>query len=300
MTLRKGRLFMKRILCSGGLLILLAACTPNKMKINPLDGQTDSEDSAAYVQAAESMDSMWEENTFSVPTGVEQFDDFIFNFASDPVLQRQRTEFPLPYYTMDNEVQKISEKEWKHDNLFTKQNFYTLLFDREKEMDVVGDTSQVSVQVEWIFLKTHQLKSYCFERKQGVWMLVAVHTRPIAKGINDNFVEFYTRFANDSVYQLKHVRNPLQFVTIDPDDEFSILETTLDANQWMAFRPVLPTDKLSNINYGQKNEDLSHSKILKVNGIGNGYSNIFYFRKRKGSGNYISMKIQVFRYGCSR
>ena len=30
----------------------------------------------------------------------------------------------------------------------------------------------------------------------------------------------------------------------------------------------------------QKNEDLSDTKILKVNGIGNGYSNIFYFRKR--------------------
>lgn len=281
MTLRKGRLLMKRILWGGALLMLLAACTPNKMKTSPFDGLTNLVDSAAHVRAADSADIMRDEQTVAVSAGVEQFDDFIFNFASDPVLQRQRIEFPLSY-TVDRDVRKISEKEWKHDYLFTKQNYYTLLFDREKEMDVVGDTSQISVQVEWIFLKTHQLKSYCFERKQGTWRLVAVQSRPIVKGINDNFVEFYTRFATDSVYQLKHVCNPLQFVTIDPDDEFSILETTLDANQWMAFRPVLPADKLSNINYGQKNEDLSHTKILKVNGIGNGYSNIFYFRKRKG------------------
>ena len=60
------------------------------------------------------------------------------------------------------------------------------------------------------------------------------------------------------------------------------VETTLDVNQWYAFRPSLPADKLSNINYGQKNEDNSNTKILKVNGIGNGYSNVFYFRRRGG------------------
>lgn len=35
-----------------------------------------------------------------------------------------------------------------------------------------------------------------------------------------------TRFVTDSLYQSKHIADPLQFVTIDPDDEFAILETT--------------------------------------------------------------------------
>lgn len=271
---------MKRILWGSVMLVLIVACT-SKTRKNPFDGLTNLVDSAACVRAVESADIMAEEQTATMPAGIEQFDDFIFNFASDSVLQRQRTVFPLLCMEGD-EKRNIPEKEWKHDYLFTKQNYYTLLFDREKEMDVVGDTSQTSVQVEWIFLKTHRVKSYCFERKQGAWMLMSVQTRPIAKGGDDNFVEFYARFATDSIYQLEHVHHPLQFVTIDPDDEFSILETTLDANQWLAFRPVLPVDKLSNIDYGQKNEDLSRTKILKVNGIGNGYSNIFYFRKRRG------------------
>ena len=72
---------------------------------------------------------------------------------------------------------------------------------------------------------------------------------------------------------------------VDPEEWVTVVvelkgETTLDVDQWYAFRPVMPADRLSNINYGQKNEDLSDTKILKVNGIGNGYSNIFYFRKR--------------------
>ena len=97
---------------------------------------------------------------------------------------------------------------------------------------------------------------------------------------NSSFVTFYTRFAVDSLYQREHICQPLQFVTVDPDDEFSILETTLDVDQWYVFRPALPVNKLSNINYGQRNEDGSSTKILKVNGISNGYSNIFYFRKK--------------------
>ena len=177
---------------------------------------------------------------------------------------------------------RIEEKYWKHDYLFTQQNYYTLLFDDEEDMEVVGDTTLKSVQVEWIYLKTHMAKKYYFERKNGMWMLEAINLRKIETDENEDFVGFYTRFVTDSLYQDRHIYNPMQFVTIDPDDDFSILETTLDKNQWYAFRPMMPTGKLSNINYGQKNEDQSNTKILKVNGIGNGYSNIYYFRKRSG------------------
>ncbi|MCQ5174983.1 DUF4348 domain-containing protein, partial [Bacteroides fragilis] len=63
----------------------------------------------------------------------------------------------------------------------------------------------------------------------------------------------------------------------------SILETTLDLNQWFAFKPALPADKLSNINYVQQNDDNASHKILALKGIGNGFSNILYFQ-RKDSG----------------
>lgn len=211
----------------------------------------------------------------------ELFDDFIFNYASDDALQRQRTIFPLPYYKDDTPL-KIEKKYWEHDYLFSQQSYYTLLFDREEDMDMVGDTALTSVQVEWVYLKTRMIKKYYFERIKGAWMLEAINLRKIEKGENEDFVDFYARFVTDSVYQSKHIHTPLKFITIDPDDEFSILETTLDLNQWYAFRPVLPTDRLSNINYGQKNEDQSTTKILKVNGIGNGYSTVFYFRKKRG------------------
>ena len=268
---------MKKLLLGFLLLAFLISCGNKKAKMDPFATIAEMVDSAGYKA-----DTLQEAEVKEEPKPMvadQLFDDFIFNYASDDALQRQRTVFPLPYYDRDTPL-KIEADFWKHDYLFTKENCYTLLFDKEEDMDMVGDTTLTSVQVEWIFLKTRMVKRYYFERKRGMWMLEAINLREMEKGENEDFVEFYTRFVRDSVYQSKHISHPLQFITIDPDDEFSILETTLDVDQWYAFRPVMPTDRLSNINYGQKNEDLSDTKILKVNGIGNGYSNIFYFRKR--------------------
>ncbi len=269
---------MKNI-CVILLLVTLFACGGKNVKELPQVGEVSVADS--LICEADTFFVLPEERE-SVPVEADElFDDFIFNYASDENLQRRRTVFPLPYY--DNETsRKIEKEEWQHDPLFSQQSCYTLLFDDEEQMELVGDTSLVSVQVEWISLQTSILKKYYFERKQGKWMLEAINRCLLEQDDNTGFVDFYTRFATDSLYQTNHICYPLQFVTIDPDDEFSILETTLDVNQWMAFRPVMPTEYLTNINYGQRNDKQSSGKIMKVNGIGNGYSNLFYFRKREG------------------
>ncbi len=270
---------MRKLLLGFFLLVFLISCGNKKTKIDPFATLTDMVDSVS-IRKTDSLYQQAKEEPKPIEAD-ELFDDFIFNYASDNALQKQRTIFPLPYYNGESPT-KIEEKFWKHDYLFTNQSYYTLLFDKEDDMDMVGDTTLKSVQVEWIYLKTRMVKKYYFERRKGMWKLEAINLRHIEEKENEDFVSFYARFATDSVYQSRHLSDPLQFITIDPDDEFSILETTLDVNQWYAFRPVLPVDKLSNINYGQQNEDNSNTKILKVNGIGNGYSNIFYFRRRGG------------------
>ncbi|MGN0047707.1 MAG: DUF4348 domain-containing protein [Bacteroides sp.] len=270
---------MKKIVVALSLAACLVACGGGKAKIDPFASITEQVDSAALR-----MDTLVSAAEEELPKPIEAdelFDDFVFSFASDEALQLQRTVFPLPFYNMDSSS-RIEKKYWKHDSLFIQQSYYTLLFDNEDEMDMIGDTTQTSVQVEWFYLKTRMVKKYYFERKQGMWMLEAINLRRMEKDDDEDFVSFYARFVTDSLYQSHHITEPLQFVTIDPDDEFSILETTLDLNQWYAFCPMMPTDKLSNINYGQRNDDHSRTKILKVNGIGNGYSNVFYFRRRGG------------------
>lgn len=269
---------MRKLIPGFILFAFLFSCGNKKANVSPFDAITGMVDSAN--QAA---DTVLYTGAEAEPEGSadELFDDFIFNYASDESLQRQRTVFPLPYKDGET-VSGIEEKSWKHDNFFARQNYYTMLFDKESDMEMVGDTALTSVQVEWIFLKTRMVKRYNFQRDKGRWMLRSIDLRRIEKGENEDFIDFYARFATDSLYQSKHITDPLQYITIDPDDEFSILETTLDRNQWYAFRPVMPAEQLSNINYGQKNDVHSNTKILKVNGIGNGFSNILYFRKRGG------------------
>ena len=256
--------------------LAVSACGQKKTTVDPFEQLTSMVDSAA--QKADTVPLPVVEEIKPIEAD-ELFDDFIFNYAQDPELQLQRTKFPLPYYKEDSPL-KIEKAFWKHDDLFSKENAYTLLFDNEEQMDLVGDTTLMSVQVEWIYLKTRTIKKYYFEKLKGVWMLEAINLRKMATDEPADFIAFYTRFATDSLFQQKHIAPRLQFVTIDPDDEFSILETTLDAGQWTAFSPQLPKERLSNIDYGQHISPQSHTRILKINGIGNGYSNLFYFRRQ--------------------
>ncbi len=270
---------MKKLIAGVILLSMLSSCNNKKSKIDPFASITQEVDSIRHQT-----DSIPEDKLPEDPQPIqadESFDDFVYNFASDDALQRQRVKFPLPYYNGD-EKSNIDERHWKHDNLFTKQHYYTLLFDREEDMDLVGDTSLTSVQVEWIFVKTRMMKRYYFERIKGAWILEAINLCPIERNDKENFVEFFGRFATDSLFQSQRVSDPLAFVTSDPDDDFSILETSLDVNQWFAFKPELPSERLSNINYGQRNDDNSNMKILALKGIGNGFSNILYFRRKAG------------------
>ena len=76
--------------------------------------------------------------------------------------------------------------------------------------------------------------------------------------------------------------DPLPFVVPDPDDEFQILETTIQKAQWFTFQPNLPTGHLTNINYGQRLDRNSQTRVIEMRGFGNGFSNTLYFRCRNG------------------
>lgn len=276
-------------------LLLLVSCGNKKKQIEPAVVVSDTVDTIPIIQEEE---EDMEDTAFladpeepALPsTGNESFDDFIYVFAGDTAFQLSRIKFPLPYYEGDKPL-RIEKKDWTHDELFVKQSYYTLLIDKEEDVDWEYSDSLTSVQVEWIYLKTGLVKKYYFERVGGKWMLEALNFRPIFKPKRAEFVEFFTRFVADSLYQVQHIRQPLEFITTDPDDDFSILETTLDTEQWFAFKPILPDERLSNIIHGQEIPDNSPYKILQLKGIGNGFLNTLFFR-RKGNGQWELYKFE--------
>ena len=268
-----------RFLCCLALACLLASCAGKKAYVS--EDAALVPDDTLVVEATQEIEPVVEKEV--TPTRVDElFDDFIWNFASDERLQRRRVRFPLLIITTDS-TQQVERKDWQHDHLIAEQPTYTLMFDNESDLDLEGDTSLTSAEVEWIYLDSNMRQRYYFERDNGAWMLDSISLTPLASFDDESgFVAFYSRFANDSIYQLDHLTNPIEFVTLDPDDEFSIVETTLGISQWFAFKPELPSDRLTNINYGQTNDGRSRRKILKVNGFQDGTSIILYFRKRSG------------------
>ncbi len=219
-------------------------------------------------------------------TADESFADFFYNFASDEAFQKSRIVIPLSYYE-GSQVKRYTREGWPFDPLFSREGVYTTLFDTEEDMELEKDTSAHSVQVDWMRLDTRSMKRYYFERKQDCWYLEAVNVSsipPLEEKMKnkEDFFEFYRQFVEDSVFQRERLNDPLLFVTADPDDEFQIIETTLDLGQWFAFRPPMSLNSLTNIRYGQKDMPGSPVKIVEFKGFGNGFSNVLHFRRRHG------------------
>ncbi|MBQ7350206.1 MAG: DUF4348 domain-containing protein [Bacteroides sp.] len=273
---------MKKLIVGICLLGCLCACNGGKKSTDTTDVQMELVDS---IETA--ADTLWIEEVEEEPiipaSADESFADFLYNFALDERLQLRRIIFPLPYY-MDSRKDSIVKENWVHDPLFSQQEFYTMLYDRLDDAELEKDTASTSVRIEWIDLKDRKMKRYYFERLYGWWKLEAIDdaTMPKEETGQEDFFEFYERFANDSLFQAERVVDPLPFVAPDPEDDFQILETTIQKSQWFAFQPKLPRKHLTNVNYGQRLEQKSRTRIIELRGFGNGFSNTLYFRCRNG------------------
>ena len=273
---------MKKLIVGICLLGCLTSCVGGKKNTDTQEEQMEWTDSIEAMADSLLIEEVEEEPVIPVAAD-ESFADFLYNFALDERLQLRRILFPLPYY-MDNQKDSILKEDWVHDPLFSQQEYYTMLYDDLDDAELEKDTASTSVRIEWIDLKQKKMKRYYFERLYGWWKLEAIDdaTMPKEETGQENFYEFYERFANDSLFQAERVADPLPFVAPDPDDEFQILETTIQKEQWFTFQPKLPNEYLTNVNYGQRLNQNSRTRIIELRGFGNGFSNTLYFRCRNG------------------
>ena len=261
------------------MLFLCYACKPgNGSSDGNSVAMTAVGDSSAVVQA----DSLVMDSAAkaAIPKNIDEtFDDFVYTYASDKRFQLYRTHFPLPY-VKDTVRVEIKRSEWIHDALYTNLEFYNMLFDSEPDMEYEKKTDVNRVYVSWLFLDTSKTRRYHFERVNGRWMLEDIEETSLKNDPNEDFLQFFYKFCNDSIFQREHVESPLKFVTTDPDDDFNVMEAFIEVDQWFAFRPNLPRDKMTNINYGQPYSPSSKEKIVTFRGIGSGYSNTLFFSRK--------------------
>ncbi len=261
------------------MLLLLPSCGGNKPHVVDEEIQQDStalEDSAAV----DTLGVEFGENLPMPKAADELFDDFIFNFAVNKKLQKERILFPL--LTVNGEKrEKIEKSKWRMDNFFMRQGYYTLLFDNEAHMEVVKDTTISHAVLERVYFNTSSVIQYIFDRPQGAWLLTAINTIPISKSNNASFLTFYHQFATDPEFQMEHLASEVKFVGQDPDDDFSMMEGIITPDTWGAFAPELPKKMIYNIIYGRPKKE-GNTKLFVLRGIANGLEVEMSFKRKDG------------------
>ncbi|MBO5061097.1 MAG: DUF4348 domain-containing protein [Prevotella sp.] len=227
----------------------------------------------------DTMEQLIEEQPMPVAAD-ELFDDFIFNFAANHKLQMKRIKFPLQVDDF-GEKTSIAKSGWKMEHFFMEQGFYTLIFDSEKQMNVVKDTTINNVVVEKINLVSEKVKDYVFKRINGTWMLVAIRKCEMSQHPCSSFLSFYQKFATDASFQERSLNNPVTFTGQDPDDDFSTMTGEIAPETWPAFAPELPSGSIYNIIYGHGRAS-GNQKIFLMRGISNGMEMQLTFKRVGG------------------
>lgn len=209
----------------------------------------------------------------------ELFDDFFFNYAANRRLQMKRTLFPLPVYRDSLVVREIPKAQWKMQHFFMRQEYYTLLFDNNRQKNLVKDTAVGHVVVEKIYFRTKTVEQWLFNRINGQWMLTSMNYKPMYQNKNASFWKFYQRFSTDSAFQVRSMADEVEFSAPDPNDDFSTINGVMMPQQWPDFKPALiPKGIVWNIIYGQKYDESSR-KIFLIRGIANGLEIEMVFKR---------------------
>lgn len=217
------------------------------------------------------------------------FFDFFFNFMARKDVQYERIVFPLPVVD-GQKTTYVEKRQWKRERFFQNQDFFTSFFDDRNQVALQQDTSVSHVIVEKIYLAKHFVKQYVFDRKDGCWMMTSVKNSSFTGSPNASFLDFYSRFVTDSVFQIESIDEELQFSGPDPDNDFASIEGILLPEQFPSFAPPLPKDMIYNIIYGESKRG-SNTKIFHIEGIANGIQQELVFKRVSGQWKLCKMSL---------
>ena len=235
----------------------------------------------------DAMDSLISATPMPV-TADELFDDFLFNFTANKKLQYERVMFPLQVTDGDS-VTTIDRNDWNHERYFMKQEFYTLIFDDESQLELAKDTRLDSIVIEKINLQSKSVEQHVFRRINGQWMLSEIVLNNTYQSPNRSFLDFYEKFASDSLFQIQSMNEPVSTVLPDPDDDYSTIEGEFYPEQWPDFKPLdFPSDMIYNILYGQQYRK-SRQKLFVLRGISNGLEAEMTFKQIDGRWKLVKL-----------
>lgn len=279
---RKPRAVMKKLFLLFLAAIAVGACKRDKAVQNVAP--------VSAPQAADSVlavppDTVQSGDTTAVappPTVDELFADFIYSYTTNRRFQLERTDFPVREYVDGRLRGSVEKSRWRFDRLYYKHSLHIIILDSERKVRRLLSVRPDTVRVEWLLFGKKRCRQYLFVRERGLWRMNRINIFPISRHADAEFLEFYDRFASDSVFQSQHLAETIDFTTYDEDNHFQKIEGLIEKDQWPAFHPDLPADDIFNIDYGMGLGN-RNVRVISVRGNSNSMSSIFKFvRKRNG------------------
>lgn len=167
------------------------------------------------------------------------------------------------------------------EHFFMHQDFYTLIFDNLRQMNVVKDTTIGHVVVERINLPRRHVRQYVFDRMSGQWMMTTVVNTTMHNNQNASFLSFYHKFVNDTTFQVASITTRLEFTGPNPDDDFGSMEGILAPSSGCRLLLNYLIPQYITFCNGQKYSE-SNQKIFVIRGIANGLETELTFRRKGG------------------
>lgn len=219
----------------------------------------------------------------------ELFDDFIFNFAANRKLQRERTDFPFAVTTYGKQS-TIEQGRWVTERFFMRQGYYTLVFNSLKQLALCKDTAVSSASIEKIVFSKKRYQQWQFNRVNGLWRMQSMTTSSLSSHPDASFLQFYEKFATDSAFQYNSLAELVSVTCPDPDDDFSTMSGDVMPEQWPAFAPWMPSGTLYNIHYGKEPYKNSSTRVFVIRGIANGLETELTFKRNGDSWMLVKME----------
>ncbi len=210
----------------------------------------------------------------------ELFDDFLYNYMQDTLMQRQRAVFPLPERQNDGSTLQISESDWSDDYHFVPADYTTVLYNSEAEMSIKEDTALWRASVEKIDLRQETIVAYDFMRHNRRWNLVAIRNMRFADCDLKDFLQFYSRFATTPARRESSLARSIRVSVVnpDPEEESQNIEGFITREQWPTMGVEVPEGIIMNKRYGQQYQHSKHILMEKAS-VGDGLSELFTFVK---------------------
>lgn len=204
----------------------------------------------------------------------ELFDDFLYCYIRDTMLQAERT--CLPVDSLGNSLVVLSSDEFD----FMRGDYTSVIYSHEQDNYMNEDTTLQNAILEKINLSEKLITSYSFAKDKGRWKMIDVNYLSFEESDMSDFLKFYSKFSSDEAFQNISLARSIHISMAAPDDDGQSIDGFVDREQWPTLSSGVPSGVISNIRYGQNYKNASQIFIEKMS-MGDGMCESFIFKKNR-------------------